>query len=283
MKLPLILAEKLQQLSRGENLQASKLNYPLIAELLSEGILYKPGKIKSLVQVIDKEQLNLFLKNRFSINDLDLYIDALKNGDSSRADLVAASTDSKLKSVRTFKGFLVNCYETLSTQLNGKAFILYPIEGTFRFIYDFESFIPDPSITIVGIENPENFRYIEKQKDLFQSIKPMFISRYPQNQNKDVIKWLLSIPNPYLHFGDFDFAGIGIFQNEFKTHLGDRANFYVPKNIESILKTFGNRSRYDVQQINFDLNSVDQDSILKLIDLIHHYKKGLDQEVLIKR
>jgi len=282
MKLPLTVAEKLKQLSCGEKLQASKLNYPIISELLADGILYKPGKIKSSIQLIDKEQLNLFLLNRFSIHDLDHYINVLKNEDATRADLVVASSDSKLKSVRTFKGFLVNSYEPISASLNGNAFMVNPINGTFQFIYDFESFIPDPEITIIGIENPENFRFIEKQKELFHGIKPLFISRYPQNQSKDVLRWLMSIPNPYLHFGDYDFAGIGIYWNEFKTHLAERATFYVPKNIESLLKTFGNKTRYDVQQINFDLESVDEHPILRLVELIHHYKKGMDQEVLIR-
>jgi len=44
----------------------------------------------------------------------------------------------------------------------------------FQFIYDFENFVIDKDITIIGVENAENFRYIEKQKDLFQNAK--FIS-----------------------------------------------------------------------------------------------------------
>jgi len=35
----------------------------------------------------------------------------------------------------------------------------------------------------------------------------LFVSRYPQTQSKDLLNWLQSIPNPYLHFGDFDLTG----------------------------------------------------------------------------
>ena len=71
-----------------------------------------------------------------------------------------------------------------------------------------------------------------------------------------------TIPNPYLHFGDLDFAGIGIYLNEFKKHLG-------------------NRELYDNQKSNFDERDI-ENSLKVLIESIHEYKKGLEQEVLIK-
>src|SRR5690606_17515230 len=132
------------------------------------------------------------------------------------------------------------------------------IDGTFKFIYEYEKFILSPDITIVGIENPSNFRHIDKQKYLFSDIKPLFVSRYPQNQSKDLIKWLQSIPNNYLHFGDFDFAGIGIYLNEFKKHLAEKASFFVPDNIEELLKESGNKKRYDEQKINFDTKTISE-------------------------
>jgi hypothetical protein len=58
-------------------------------------------------------------------------------------------------------------------------------KALFKFIYDFEKFIIPQDITIVGIENPENFKRIKKQKYLFENIQSLFISRYPQNQSKD--------------------------------------------------------------------------------------------------
>src|SRR5690606_13027798 len=132
----------------------------------------------------DKQQLKLYLENRFAIKDLLTYIETLKKEGLLRADLVSVAADSKIKSLRTFKGFLVNCYYPTLATLNGQAITILPTNGTFNFIYDFESFIPEQDITIVGIENPENFRHIDKQKYLFKNIKPLFVSRYPQNQSK---------------------------------------------------------------------------------------------------
>lgn len=282
MNLPLNIAEKLLLLSNGDKIPASKLNHSIFQELISEGIIHKLGKIRSTIQIIDKQQLKLFLMNHFSIDDLAFYIETLKSDNLIRADLVAVATDSKVRYLRTFKGFLVNCYSPLNATLNNEEVVIYPHEGTFNFMYDFESFIPDKDITIVGIENPENFRHIGRQKYLFKNIKPLFVSRYPQYQSKDLIKWLKSIPNNYLHFGDFDFAGISIFLNEFKKYLDDRANLFIPEDINNLIRIIGSKKRYDDQRINFDPDIIDDINILHLIDSLHRYKKGLDQEIFIK-
>ena len=280
-KLPLNIAEKLLLLVGGEKIPSSKLKHEIIRDMISEGIIHKPGKLKSIVQLADKQQLKLYLENRFAIKDLYTYIEIFKKEDLIRADLVSAAADSKLKAVRTFKGFLVNCYSPTLATLNGQAITILPTNGTFNFIYDFESFIPEQDITIVGIENPENFRHIDKQKYLFKNIKPLFVSRYPQNQSKDLIKWLQSIPNNYLHFGDFDFAGIGIYINEFRKHLDGKAKFFTPDNIDNTIKKSGSKKRYDEQKINFDIGKIKEENLLQLLDSIHRHKKGLDQEIFI--
>ncbi|MCL4536993.1 MAG: hypothetical protein M1610_05330 [Nitrospirae bacterium] len=281
MKLPLSTAEKLLLLASGEKIPASRLKHPIVNDLISEGIIYKQGRIKSTLQISNKEQLYLYLRNNFAINDLHSYIETYKKENLTRAELVTVAADSKLKSVRTFKGFLVNCYTPIQATLNSESIIIYPKEGTFNFIYDFENFIPEPDITIVGIENPENFRYIHKQRYLFKNLKTLFVSRYPQNQSKDLIKWLQSLPNNYLHFGDFDFAGIGIYLNEFKKYINDRANIFIPDNIDSLIKNSGNKKRYDEQKINFDISKIKEENLLELIASIHNHKKGLDQEIFI--
>ena len=283
MKLPVSIAENLILLLSGEKIPASKIRHLSIDTMLDNGILKKQiqGRSKALIYLPEATRLNDFLQNN-GIPDLQNYINTLQNNDLTRADAVAVSSDSKLKKIRTFKGFLINCYNPIQTTINGKSILLTPTEGVFQFIYDFESFTIPQDITIVGVENPENFRYIEKQKRLFENIKPLFVSRYPQNQSKDLLKWLQSIPNKYLHFGDFDFAGIGIYLNEYKKYLGDRASFFVPENIENLFPESGNRDLYDKQNDNFDLQLINEKNLIELIEVIHKYKKGLEQEILMK-
>lgn len=283
MKLPLNIAEKLMLLVNGEKIPASKFKHSIVQDLISEGIIHKPGKRKSTIQLVEKQQLKLYLQNHYAVKDLHNYIETFKKENLIRADIVSVAADSKSKPVRTFKGFLVNCYYPILATLKGQPITISPVNGTFNFIYDFENFIPEQDVTIVGIENSENFRHIDKQEYLFQNIKPLFVSRYPQNQSKDLIKWLKLIPNNYLHFGDFDFSGIGIYIHEFKKHLDNKATFFTPVSIDSLIKNLGSQKRYNEQKINFDLAKIKEENVLQLIESIHRHKRGLDQEVFVKQ
>jgi hypothetical protein len=65
-------------------------------------------------------------------------------------------------------------------------------------------------------------------------------------------KRLQMIPNPYLHFGDFDYAGLNIYFNEYRKHLKSKARFFVPPGIENLIAAKGNRENYSNQTIQFD-------------------------------
>lgn len=281
MKLPVSIAEKLILLMNGEKIPFSKLKHEVIDLMIGNGILNVQiqGRSKKLVYLSNKELLAPFLMNHFGIDNLENYISGYLKVELSRAEAIEISSDSKLRSIRTFKGFLVNCYEPVECVLNSRVISIEPQEGTFTFIYDYLTFTPSPDITIVGIENPENFRQIQKQRKLFENIRPLFVSRYPQN--RDLVRWLATIPNDYLHFGDFDFAGLNIYMNEYKKHLQDKSSFFLPSNIEKLLSTRGNRDNYTNQIIQFDVQLVDEENVLILLRLIEKYRKGLEQEILI--
>lgn len=282
MKLSLKIAKVLVRLINGEIVTASSAKSNLIDDLISENILWQKGKYHKTFQLIDEKQLDIYLSNQLQIKDLNLFISALENKSTSRSEFVKIATDSKKSRERVFKGFLVNSYNTIKAKLNNQELVINPVDGSFIFIYDFENFKINKDITIVGVENSNNFRYIKEQEYLFKNIKPLFISRYPQNQSKDFIKWLQSIPNNYLHFGDFDIAGIGIYLNEYKTHLSEKAQFLIPKNIKNAIKENGNRERFDNQKINFNINKIEEKQLLNLIKVINTEKKGLDQEFYIE-
>ena len=252
----------------------------LIDNLVSENILFRKGKHRKTLQLIDKDGLLIYLQNQLQINDLNHYITALENEDSSRAELVRITTDSKKSKERAFKGFLVNTYQKIDAEINSKNFTIHPSIGSFTFIYDYESFKIPKEITVVGVENAKNFRCIEEQKYLFNDLKPLFVSRYPQSQHKDFIKWMSSIPNNYLHFGDFDISGIGIYLNEYKIHLSEKASFFIPNSVKEDIINSGNRERYNTQKQNFKKEDIQEREI---IDLIKHHqvrKKRLRSRIL---
>ena len=285
MNLTIGIAEKLILLQNGEKVPASKLKHTVINTMLENGILEQQihGRSKKLIFLRSSERLNDYLSNHFGINSLQDYILIHKQEDALRSNFVEISSDSKLKKVRTFKGFLVNSYSPIQAFLNNEPLLISPASGSFHFIYDFQYFTVPEDITIVGVENPENFRFIDKQKYLFEHVKPLFVSRYPQNQSKDMIKWLQSIPNNYLHFGDFDFAGIGIYLNEYKKYLGSKSAFFIPENTKYLLRDYGNKNLYNIQIDNFDIVKIDEINLIDLIALIHALKRGLEQEIFISK
>jgi len=250
--------------------------------MVDNGIIRKQiqGRSKTYLFVDDKQSMQFFLKNHFGINDLERYITVLRQEEINRTEAIHIASDSKLKSGRTFKGFLVNCLSPIECKLNNLPFNLQSAPGVFTFIYDFEDFVPPQDVTVVGIENPSNFRFIELQEKLFSTIKPLFVSRYPQT--KDLVEWLQNIPNKYLHFGDFDYAGLNIYFNTYKVSLKERANFFLPSNIEAMIVANGNRDLYTNQQLQFDETNIEEDDILKLLGYIRKYKKGLEQEIFIE-
>ncbi|MBS9766129.1 MAG: hypothetical protein KGV44_01155 [Flavobacteriaceae bacterium] len=282
MKLTLKIAKILVKLIEGKSVPNSLAKSKLIDDLVAENIIYRKGKHKKSLELLNTSVLKNYLANKLQINDLSEYISALESENSTRAEFVKVTTDSKKSKERVFKGFLVNCYEPIQAELQNETIILNPHKGSFVFISDYESFKIPKEITVVGVENTENFSKIYEQKYLFENISPLFISRYPQNQNKDFIKWMKSMPNNYLHFGDFDFAGIGIYLNEYKKHLGEKASFFIPNTIKNDLKNYGNRERFDKQKVNFNQEEIEEEKLLELLELIKKEQKGLDQEYYIR-
>ncbi len=203
----------------------------------------------------------------------------LLNETSARSDQAANTGNSKLITVRSCPGFPVNSYEPILCTLNGKEITIAPQDGTFLFITDWQSFSVPEDVTIVNIENMENFRLIRQQRGLFTSVLPdqrlLFVSRYPQST--DLRSWLQTIPNCYVHFGDFDLAGINIFLTEYEKYLGNRASFLIPADIEQRL-SHGSRERYDAQYQKFRNLTTDIPPLQQLIGAIHKHRRCYDQE-----
>ena len=225
-----------------------------------------------------------------SFRDLQQLLSLYEKGnDISRAEMASYNGNSKIRSKRTFNGFMINSYTPIYALLNHKEYNVMPTEGTFTFVYDWQNFSIPESVAIIGIENPENYEKIRLQKKIFEravekvtgdkNTPVLFVSRYPQeNSSSDLRKWLMSIPNRYIHYGDFDLKGIDIFHTEFYKYLGDRSTFLIPDNIEQLIaKGIGERynSQYKYRGIKSPLEDVQS-----LIELINKYKRCYDQEGL---
>ena len=274
------ISASIQALLAGELVAGSRLNSKLLDELLAEGLLLvvSRGSRKSY-RARDAKALKRFLIDK---DESFRIIEA--NASDSRATMAAETGNSKLVMVRSCPGFPVNSYEPIECFLDGNPFVVNPQEGIFLFVSDWEKFTIPEDVVVIGIENMENFRMIRRQRTLFDrylhnhalSDKVLFVSRYPQST--DLRKWLCTISNHYLHFGDFDLAGINIFLYEFQQYLGkERSSYLIPDDIECRLKS-GSRKRYDEQYYRFKDIKSDVCELQQLIDLIHHERKAYDQE-----
>lgn len=281
MKITTALIDKLIQLRNGESLPASQLRGEWVDEMLSEGLLVSSshGSRRTLRAPQSQPFCRALAALDERLTDLNQMREMLLSEDTSRAEQAAATGNSKLLTIRSCPGFPVNSYELIVCSLHGREFVVNPQEGSFLFVADWQEFRIPEDVVVVGIENMENFRLIRRQCTLFeQSIgreRLLFVSRYPQST--DLASWLQLIPNRYVHFGDFDLAGIHIFLTEFHVHLGARSSFLIPEDLEVRLSR-GSRERYDNQYQRFRQLHCDTPSLQHLIDLINKLHRCYDQE-----
>ena len=283
MKISKTLISTLQQLMDGGLVAASTLRKDIAETLLAEGLLtVQTHGSRRAFRAIDAIALKNFLQTRYEeLRPLgDNYLDSY----TTRFEQAAETGNSKLVMVRSCPGFPVNSYEPITCSLSGNEIVVNPPEGGFVFIDNWQQFTIPNDVVVVGIENMENFRMIRHQRKLFESVLSdtplLFVSRYPQS--KDLRKWLQGITNRYVHFGDFDLAGINIFLTEFQQFLGARSSFFIPSDIEKRLQ-IGSQDRYNNQLSRFRDLKCDENRIQAIIDLINKYHKCYDQEGYIMK
>lgn len=286
------LIQAFSALRAGETVPYSRFPADVAEELLLEGgarsIVH--GSRKSL-KVVSRAAYDVFLRSKGLLPEkLEETVDALRNRET-RGEQVHLTGDSKAVAVRTCPGFPVNVIGPmpLSVRLGERKILLCPCTGSFLYISDFRNFrIPSDAI-VVGVENMENFRLPERQTAVWEQIREQYgdggvppillVSRYPQS--KDLVSWLQEIPNPYVHFGDFDLAGISIYLTEFYRHLGERSAFFIPEDIEDRLSN-GSRKRYDDQFPMYGKMDITDPRLEGLVQLLHRHQKGYDQEGFIE-
>lgn len=282
LKLSKSLVKKLLDLANGELISATQFKGPLCDTLLKEGcICSKSNKSITRYYVTDKAAFRSVLGDyNDGLKDLEGVWAILQKEAVSRSEQVQIAGNSKIRQTRSCKGFLINSYEPINCFLNGCLFTIAPPDGSYVFIADYETFEIPLNAVVIGVENMENFRYIQKQKYLFEHLKSpiIFAARYPQS--KDLITWLQRIPNKYVHFGDLDLAGVFIYQNEFYAKLQDRASFFIPSDAEMRIQN-GSTERYDDQLDRFEKMELADPRTVPIVKLIKHYHKGYDQEGFI--
>ena len=285
MKITIALIDKLNLLRNGESLPASQLKGEWVDDLVRDGVLISTshGSRRTLFAPNEETLCKAltFVDERFT--DMRLLRKTLLSKNTLRSQQASSTGNSKLVMTRSCPGFPVNSYEPIPCTLNDREFVVNPQEGSFLFVTDWKSFFVPDDVVVVGVENMENFRMIRQQRELFEQCignnRLLFVSRYPQSL--DLRSWLQIIPNRYIHFGDFDLAGINIFLTEYNAYLGNRSSFLIPSDIERRLAK-GTIERYNDQYQKFKSLNSNIPEIQHLIDVINRYHRCYDQEGYIK-
>lgn len=280
MNITIEQAKLLKELSEGKKVPLSRLKARIFQQLIQEQVLLRQKESHGWNIYTDHPQSLLnYLYNHYIRCTLDEYIERGQAA-PSRSNNIRMSGDSKLKETELWQGFYFKVSEPIHAQWQGRPLTLLPYpEGIPVFMPQPETLSLPEDVTVVMIENSENFLKIETQLPLFQGLKCFFVSFYPREQHSYFIEWLQKQPNNYVHYGDFDFAGIHIYQSQYKKYVSGESRYLVPSGLLPLFRRYGKRALYNNQLSLQALIKADEPGISELLEIIKREHKGLEQEI----
>ncbi|CAA6799379.1 MAG: Unknown protein [uncultured Sulfurovum sp.] len=251
----------------------------LLEPMLSNGGIKRKQLSRSRFEIVlvNSSSFNLYIKTKFNIVDLDGYLFNLQNPMATRGEMLTVSLDDKAKSINPFDGMYISSYDNIEISIDGQITKLNNLNGSAMFISKSCRLEISKEILVVGIENTENLLFILQQIEYFSNMKQKKVFIY---RNKFMLHWLEKIENNYLHYGDFDFAGISIYKSEILPRVKANKRFFIPSNIEDLLNKGQSDLYYQHYSYKANIMGIDDD-LDKLITLIDDYKKTVRQEFLI--
>lgn len=129
---------------------------------------------------------------------------------------------------------------------------------------------------LLAIENWEPF-YRADYTLAPMPIMVIYLSGNVSDMTINALKMFRHPPESVLHFGDFDWEGLYIFQRLQKAL--PLARLYIPENIDDLFRKYGNRKLVEKQKIKagFDLKN---QRCLPVVKLIEETNFGLEQEIM---
>ena len=134
LKLSKSLVKKLLELANGATIPAAQFKGPLCEALLKDGcICSKSNKSVIRYYVTDKAAFRSVLGDyNDGLKDLEGTLTILQKENASRSEQVQIAGNSKIRQVRSCKGFLVNSYEPINCSLNERPFLMYSLRIMIR-------------------------------------------------------------------------------------------------------------------------------------------------------
>uniref|UniRef100_UPI00404896E8 DUF7281 domain-containing protein n=1 Tax=Aliarcobacter sp. TaxID=2321116 RepID=UPI00404896E8 len=256
----------------------------LLDEFIGCNCVYINGK-PALIYLNDQDALLGVIKsNGYNVNcieDLDYFINENKEP-KSRDEIADNYSHTKRVESKSFNGLMVSVFDELKVNFNEKKQYFYPLEGSGLFLHYSSKLQLDDDVIVVGVENPQVVWNIEKYKYLFEKNKKYLFLCISEYKTTYQYKWLESFSGEYLHFGDFDLAGINIYLNTIvpKLKKAKSYSFLIPNNIYEIIKEKNYQKDYSNQTRFLNITSKEDKNLQKLIEFIKIHKITIEQEKL---
>ena len=176
------------------------------------------------------------------------YLDNLTKKASSKKEAIEQNQNSKKGSLHTDENIIIYRKKHKRTEIFFKEF-------------------PKIEKKVVVVENFESFLSLDF--DLFEQEDFIYLGGFGKNIVREFLK-----DKDVLFFVDFDFFGIEIY-NSIKCK---NKEFFIPKNLETILKEKGSTELYQKQCYKKENLKLDNNT-KKVFELINKYSKCLEQEI----
>lgn len=189
----------LKSLSLGERFPLSNLKGKIFQQLLDEHVLSKfPQGNGFIIYAHSPIALLNHLSNKYIKCSLDDYIEKMEINELRKVDNILMRGNSKSNETHPMNGFLVKSIEPIEVSLSKRKLVLSPEVWPVCFVSNHEEFTIPSDVTIVMVENPENFIFIEEQKEFFEGMRPLFTTYYPRDTHRSLVNWLETLPNAYI-------------------------------------------------------------------------------------
>lgn len=276
----------LRRLRDGEQVNAGAFSSvqqkEMISFLLNRHALgfQRIGKSRGVFCVLDNSQFLETLSQYDSfLQDLDAALEVVETPDISRGKKVQLAGNSKQNGPnKTILGYTILADREVKITYRNRDYYISP-EAGLHVVGDNPVQIPDEAIIVI-VENLEclyDLRWIPLV-GLNENAGP-YIILCRSLLCEAGKRWLEKISNKCFYFGDFDLAGIRIYETEFKPRIGDKISFIVPDDIEKRIRKNGNPGLY-TKQINEGFDSVESKSgeLTCLVTMLNKLQSVYEQE-----
>lgn len=247
----------------------SAANQKILKELMSLGIVsVMTAGIRRAVVVVDPSQLDRWMRANFPAHTIDPDLLHRREGNIVRSGSSKTGKRSHDIMPFSFKWFgNQNDLWTRLTQAYGMAAVLtdklpgltLPVRWRLLTIENWEPFL---RADYTGAPVPLLLAYLGGNvSDI--SIEAMRTFQHP--------------PESVLHFGDYDWEGLYIFQRLQK--VLPSARLHIPEHVESLFKRYGDRQLIEKQKrkVGFDMANPECRPIIRFIE---QFNAGLEQEIV---